>query len=63
MTQSVSTVCFLVLEQEKKNLKLIRAYAVSGLFLAYRWEFFSVEALSSVNSKSLNPIGTGINST
>ena len=59
------TVCKYVLlfsfrMREKKVLKLIRAYAVSGLFLAYRWEFFSVEALSSVNSKSLNPIGTGI---
>lgn len=41
-------------------LKLIRAYAVCGLFLTYRWVFFSLEALSSVNSKSLNPIGTGI---
>lgn len=61
MTQSVSTCYFLVLERERKGiLKLMRAYAVSGLFLAYRWVSFSVEALSSVNSKSLNPRGTGV---
>ena len=61
MTQSVSTCYFLVLERERKGiLKLMGAYAVSGLFLAYRWVFFSVEALLSVNSKSLNPRGAGI---